>query len=475
MSHKNWIPAFFVFTLFTAISLTFPATAQPASAGQDPAASSDSSAQNSIANPSAAFIQRTMKKIAESTPEHPATVRFQFYGQSITAQAWTKRVSEDLAKRFPSVNFVFHNPAIGGFTSPALIRTAEHDLYPWYPDILVFHVYGPVDKYEEIIRKVRATTTAEIVLWTSHLSAGETLDKNPDADARIMAIRQIAKKYDCMLIDVRKKWIAYIKGKNLEPKVLLRDSVHLNNDGIALMTSFVAPEFVYRPELATTAQAGKVTEIPSESSPVKKTQQGDTVLEFTGNRVVAIAGPGGQGAAEVLLDGQPMAAKPELWAHTRPSTGPKNWMPAIKQISFEKALVTEDWALTCLPDSTPDGKKIHFKLTGSVTGEDGEGYNDARFVSPSGRVVIGPEDWHLAWILGYVKTNLPDAYQIKWKSYPLFTAKYEAKPAKTETVLVQNCSNGPHTLTIKGSARDLGIVAFRIQAPAAAERTVSNP
>ena len=101
-------------------------------------------------NPSVANIQRTMARIAASTPAKPATVRLQFYGQSITAQGWTTLVEKDLARRFPCVKFVFQNAAIGGFTSPALIRTAEHDLYPWYPDILVFHVYGPVDKYEEI-------------------------------------------------------------------------------------------------------------------------------------------------------------------------------------------------------------------------------------------------------------------------------------------------------------------------------------
>ena len=198
-------------------------------AGTDPAP-----ADAGTPNPSVAFIQRTMSRIDGSTPEKPATVRFQFYGQSITAQPWTKLVEKDLAKRFPSVKFTFHNPAIGGFTSPALIRTAEHDLYPWYPDILVFHVYGPVDKYEEIIRLTRARTTAEIVLWTSHLSAAETLDKNLDADARIVTIREIARKYDCMLIDVRKKWIEYVKANNLEPKDLLRDTVHLNDNGIEL-------------------------------------------------------------------------------------------------------------------------------------------------------------------------------------------------------------------------------------------------
>ena len=73
-----------------------------------------------------------------------------------------------------------------------------------------------------------------------------------------------------------------------------------------------------------------------------------------------------------------MSARPELWAVTRPSTGPQIWMPAIKQISFQKALLAEDWALTCLGDSTPDGKKIHFKVAGSLTGEDGEGFSTER-------------------------------------------------------------------------------------------------
>jgi hypothetical protein len=26
----------------------------------------------------------------------------------------------------------------------SVIRTADHELYPWYPDLLFFHVYGPM-------------------------------------------------------------------------------------------------------------------------------------------------------------------------------------------------------------------------------------------------------------------------------------------------------------------------------------------
>jgi len=67
-------------------------------------------------------------------------------------------------------------------------------------------------------------------------------------------------------------------------------------------------------------------------------------------------------------------------------------------------------------------------------------------------VVIEPADWHLAWGLGYKKLTLPAGFQVTWKTYPLFTTHYEPQPAQAETVLVQNCTNGPHKLTLKGPA-----------------------
>lgn len=417
-------------------------------------------------NPSVAFIQRAMARMAESTPAKPATVRFEFYGQSITVQTWTQIVQGELSKRFPSVKFSFVNPSIGGYHAGLLLRTAEHDLYPWYPDILVFHVYGSVDKYEEIVRNARARTTAEIVLWTSHLGSGDTLDKNPDTDARIVRIREIAKRYDCTLIDVRRKWIAYITEKNIPPQALLKDVVHLNGDGIRLMAAFIAPQFVRAPELATTPQAGTVTDVPLDSPAVTKGADGSLTLAFQGNRVVAISAGGGAGAAEVLLDGEPMAGRRELWAVTRPSNAPMVWWPAINQVRCEKPALTEDWTLTCLHDSTPDGKKIHFRLVGSKTGPDGEGFSDAEFVSTSGRAVFSPVDFSIAEGVGYSKTTLPEGFQVTWQTYPLFTEKYEPQPAGTETVLVQNCANAAHKLTLKGSAEKLGIAAFRVYAPA---------
>ena len=422
-------------------------------------------------NPTAVYIQRTMKSLEESTADHPAHVRVLFYGQSITAQAWTQTVQKQLQTRYPSVKFEFRNAAIGGYQSDVLIRTADHDLYPWYPDLLFFHVYGATDKYEEIVRRVRERTTAEIVLWTSHLSANEKVDVLlKQYDARSLKILEVADKYRTLKIDLRKKWCDYLTSNNLAVTNLLSDSVHLKPVGCDVYATFVGEELVRLPGTSgDPVSSGTITTVTANDPAVKKGADGSLTLTLTGNRVVAVSdGTGAAGAkANVLLDGQPMDGVKELWAISRPSVGPAGiWMPAINNIAFEKAPVEEEWTLTCLPDSTPDGKNIHYKLQGSVTGEDGEGWSTARFVSRSGRAIIEPSDWRVAWTLGYKKATLPEGFKVTWKSYPMFCRTYETKPADTRTLLMQGSLNGPHTLTLVPEGGALGISSFVVHAPA---------
>ncbi|NDH93261.1 MAG: hypothetical protein EBZ13_01700, partial [Planctomycetia bacterium] len=215
---------------------------------------------------------------------------------------------------------------------------------------------------------------------------------------------------------------------------------------------------------------GTVTSIASNAPVIQRQADGSLTLPFTGNRVVAIAGDGGTATVEVLLDDEPLAVRRECWAVSRPSKAPQMWMPAIKQVSFEQPPVAEDWTLTCLPESSADGKRVRFRVEGSVTGADGEGLSDERFVSRSGRVVIEPADWHLAWCLQYKKIELPTGFQVKWKTYPQFVSAYEPQPPGTETVLVQHCSNEQHRLTLRGATARSGITAFRIDAPAGGQQ-----
>ena len=433
------------------------------------------------ANQSVLNIQRTMKALDESTAENPATVRLLFYGQSITAQGWTKLLMDNLKKRYPTVNFVWENRAIGGYESPSLIKTAETDLYPFYPDILFFHVYGPLDKYEEIVRRVRERTTAEIVLWTSHLKRSEDpVAMLRSRDERSRRILEIAEKYGCLAVDLNRKWSEMMIGYGYTMDDLLKDVIHMKDPGPALpaYAAFVGGELVRVPGTVGRPEfSGTVTSVKLDDPSVTRGKDGTIVLSFTGNRVVAVSdGTGAEGAtATLLLDGRPVSSYPEMFANTRPSAI-VNWMPMIKLVTRKEGAVpvAEDWTLTYIEGTQPDGQKIHFRLDGSATGFDGEGWNTEPFVSNSGRAVIAPEDFHV-WQYKYAKGNryyvdrgLDKAKvgdKVEWKTVKMFADPYIPVPSGGQTVLVQNCENGPHTLTITPKGGALGIGSFIVNAP----------
>ena len=91
------------------------------------------------ANPSVANIQRTLARMAVSTPDDPATVRWMFYGQSITAQPWTRLVEQDLARRFQNLlgDHLKTFPACTSGSTPGCIIPASRNFFlPDEPGLL---------------------------------------------------------------------------------------------------------------------------------------------------------------------------------------------------------------------------------------------------------------------------------------------------------------------------------------------------
>ena len=64
-----------------------------------------------------------------------------------------------------------------------LVKTAETDLYPFQPDLLIFHVYGAHNTYEDNIRRTRERTTAEILIQTDHVNVTTPADFTEETDA----------------------------------------------------------------------------------------------------------------------------------------------------------------------------------------------------------------------------------------------------------------------------------------------------
>jgi hypothetical protein len=425
-------------------------------------------------------IQRTMTLLETSRPEKRNTVRILFYGQSITEQKWSKMVEEYLRRRYPHANLIVENRAIGGFAAQVLVKTAEADLYPFYPDLLIFHVYGSHIDYEKIIENTRRRTTAEILMQTDHITRDEEIDEERDPSKLTPAnwsawmnhvfLPETARKYGVELLDQREQWGQYLRANGLPASRLLSDQVHLNDFGCWLMAELVKQRFRYLPnspkdhwiDLTRTVIVGKEV----------KWRGGRLTLPFEGNRVDLIAEEGAPATspAAILIDGKKPSQIPQLYAFTRSSPYPNTIWPCVMRVAWQKPLVVEEWTAQ-ITEATDDLQHFRFTVRGSVTGPDGEGVSDKPFVSNSGRIVIQPDDWSISRSREFTRVPMPPGFEVKWRVIPLFVDEYQPpsiadKTVEKATTVAQGLPNGRHTLEIvSGDGKPIPLRAIRIYKP----------
>ena len=415
-------------------------------------------------------IQRTMTLLATSTPEKRNPVRILFYGQSITEQHWWKLVAEDLRKRFPNADLTIENRAIGGHSSQLLHRTAEADLYPFYPDLVIFHVYGAHNHYEDIIRRIRERTTAEVLIQTDHLSKNDSLDE-PVSPESLPAqwnsfinynfLPSLKGKYGVGVVEQRDIWKKFLRDQQKPPAVLLKDDVHLNDSGCRLMAAIVKSYLVHQPQASRSAWESLVREIPAPLA-----GDGTLTVSFEGNRIDArfpiVAG------VTVLIDGKPVRGFPGAHAFTRTSGyNGTNWPCLLKVGRGSTPPQDEEWTLS-LQETNDDYTAFKFTLSGSKTGPDGSGSATEKFTSPSGRIVIAPEDWNLQFSKKVFGKPLPADFKVQWKSYLMGG---DGMFASGKTILAQGLVNGPHTLTLNGLAANPAAAGFTVYRPPLAVKT----
>lgn len=427
-------------------------------------------------------VHRTMSLLAGSTPQKRNTVRVLFYGQSITEGAWWKEVAADLKRRFPHANLIIENRALGGFASQMLVRTAESDLYWFYPDLMIFHVYGSHDDYERIIRRARERTTSEVLIQTDHANSDANLSEETDpAKIRMdgmwdsfmnyVHLPSVAAKYNTGIEDQRNLWKRYLRDNNLRAAQLLHDGVHPNAWGNFVMAEFAKAYLVQRPETKLDPMNCDTVRTLSVGRDVRL-DGGQISLAFEGNRVDVIFKPNakaGGAPATVRIDGKKPSEIGELYGFTRALSTPGGKWPVILKMVWQKPLQVEEWVMEVQKDPAND-KRFTFSLSGSKTGPDGQGASDALFVSRSGRVVIDPRDWNVEYSLALPNIKpVPDRFSIRWSVVPHFVDEIVTPAATDKTVeatvtLAQGLVNGRHTLEISGPA-STSIEAIRVYKP----------
>jgi hypothetical protein len=406
-------------------------------------------------------LRRSLTLLNSSTPEKRNTVLVLFYGQSITQQAWWKDVESYLRATYTNANLIVENRSIGGHSSQLLVKTAEADLYPFQPDLVVFHVYGSHIEYENIIRRVRERTCADILLQTDHInqdaSLTEEMDpakltpKQWDAWMNRSFLPTVAAKYAACRANIHELWKAYLQEHHLKAAALLADGVHLNPQGCWLMAqllnAYLAP-LPPKPGYDPYNDSRVRTLSPTISDDGKSAK-----VEFTGTRADILFNPAAKGRVDATIDGRKPSESGFLYGFTRVSAFPNSDWPILLKINAQSPLVAEEWSLQ-MDQIAADGKRCHFRLHGSVTGDDGEGVSTNRFVSKSGRIVIEPEDWNLGYCVAVFKRALPEGHTAAWKAVLRGVDTAEAPAARSgveSTVTIAQClAPGKHTLELRG-------------------------
>ena len=405
----------------------------------------------------------------------------------------TEYIHNYLTEHFPYADITLENKAISGFWANRIIRTAVHDVYPYYPDLIIFHVYGGerYDGLERLFKNIRKYTTADILLLNHHLNANQTTYN----ENMYQYLRYIANKYNCELVDISREWSQYLADNNLMPSDLLRDNVHPNRNGLWVMSQMIGRHLRYNylfpgswQDKVRTVYTTNAYDLQGEKQvsfkgkewrivdgiPAGESKDAPLKLTFEGNRVDIIAGqPGNQeatGSARVILNGKPISKNKDIYFITRPGPGPNTWWPLVKRVSHIKKLIPETWTLK-VDRINEDSTVWFFSVNGSVTGYDGSGNSEETFISKSGRVVIDVSDYMFTDIKNTFKTVTPVGFESSWSVEPLFIETYRTpvmddKSRVYKTTVVKGLKNGVHTLEIIPNGDGLiPIQAFEIHRP----------
>lgn len=446
-------------------------------------------AESSDASSYGKYIPRTMALLESATPQHRTPVRILFYGQSIIGSGFADiAIGKYLSEKYPNAEVVIKNAAIGGYEAPKLSKTSWADLYPFYPDLVVFHVYGGRNgELEEIFRNIQTYTTAEVLTWTHHVD-NLGIDAQRDKDAEWQ--KELATKYGQEIVDVRTSWKEYLQENHKKPNDLLRDQIiHLNQEGGDLLGRLLVPHFQVCPTASYNWEQRVKTlkisephpEITFDENAWKKSGDGRVSaisqplrINFTGNRVdlIGLSSVPGGGSAQILVDGQAPSALAETYVVSRSSIAPGAWWPAVDRVILGQNPTTDQYTMA-FHEVSLDGHNYSFDLRGESTGDEGSGKSGEDFISKSGRIRINAADIDVEAVRTVLQKDLPPNFDIKWKVYSISRDVWQSSSAPDkgrvdQSTVIQLRDSGTHLIeVVPNGDGQVGIHSIMVYNPSA--------
>jgi hypothetical protein len=436
-------------------------------------------------------IARSLEIIRTSSPSNHKVLKVLFYGQSITRSGWHNAVVEHWQQKYPNTVFVVQNRALGGFASQALVRTTEQDIAAFYPDLIIFHVYGDHHAYERIIRLFRSRTAADIIVQTDH---GDVLPDPPCAEGLQLTLHRqpgcsgmvwvhqriwgdemsyhkipaIAKKYGLAMEPQRGWWRDYMLRTHVEPSSMLVDEVHPNEKGKELIASFFNQYFDNLVARWNGDTEHNVISIPADAAASK---DGQKIITFDGNRLELLASMPIANWPAVTIDGASSKETDGCYQVTRatPTASVPDW-PAVRRITLLHDRTPEEWTVTITKISS-DQKTFEFSVKGSTTGDEGSGSSAQNFVSKSGKVSIDADDWMIERAFEVKHIPLHTPFEVFWSVNYVCDGSPEVirngeEAIQYRYVLATGLPNASHIVKLQLSAGDLmNVTEFRAYNP----------
>jgi hypothetical protein len=158
---------------------------------------------------------------------------------------------------------------------------------------------------------------------------------------------------------------------------------------------------------------------------------------------------------------RPYNSKGEVWP----------WeLPAMIRVDHIEPWIDEEWSCVFY-EAEPPYTDFRYRISGSVTGKDGEGMGSQDFVSHSGRVIIKKNDaenggdWHLNRSYRVLKTIVSSGDMVKWKTFSIstniiITSSTGDLSGEKNLILFQGVPNTGHILKIAASAGDIPAISI---------------
>lgn len=190
------------------------------------------------------------------------------YGQFVSPHKnWVVRISHKLSVDYPSSNIVVMNSSISGNTTRMALERMQFDVQSHGIEMLLIQFgmndcnYWETDRYLprvnkeafkhnliEIILRGRVFGAKKIFISTNHptlktqpFSHFPKITYQQSNESYNKVIRHVARQTKCILIDHERKWKNELKKGVQLKNLLLKDGIHLSNEGHDLYFSYVMP------------------------------------------------------------------------------------------------------------------------------------------------------------------------------------------------------------------------------------------